>query len=128
MRMLKILASRILKDLGRVDGELSLYLTDDREIRDLNRQYRGVDSATDVLSFSQQEGEVLSSAGGPCLLGDVVISMDRAKEQARELGTDLEVELRRLLAHGVLHLLGYDHEGSEEEVNTMRNLEDRYVI
>ena len=54
--------------------------------------------------------------------------MDRAKEQARELGTDLEVELRRLLAHGVLHLLGYDHEGSEEEVNTMRNLEDRYVI
>lgn len=128
MRMLEILASRILRDLGRVDGELSLYLTDDAQIRELNREYRGVDRATDVLSFSQQEGEALFPTGGPCLLGDVVISMDRAGEQAREFGTELDVELRRLLVHGVLHLLGYDHEGSGEEADTMRNMEGRYVL
>ncbi|GBE15062.1 MAG TPA: rRNA maturation RNase YbeY [Proteobacteria bacterium] len=127
MRMLKTLASIILKDLGRLDGELSLYLTDDAQIRELNREYRGIDSATDVLSFSQQEGETLPFEGAPCLLGDVVISMDRAKKQAREFGTELDAELRRLLTHGVLHLLGYDHEGSEEEADAMRKMEDRYV-
>ena len=127
MKNLETLASRILKDLGRVDEELSLYFTDDVQIRDLNRKYRGIDRATDVLSFSQVEGESPSTEAGAGLLGDVVISMDRAREQARDAGTDLEAELQRLVAHGILHLLGYTHEGSDEAAHTMRSLEDRYA-
>lgn len=88
-------------------------MTDDSEIHQLNREYRGVDRPTDVLSFSQQEGGFPSVA--PDLLGDVVISVDAAKKQAGEQGHSLEEELFILLAHGILHLLGYDHETSRKD-------------
>lgn len=83
-------------------GELSIVLTTDRRIRTLNRDWRGKDKATDVLSFEQD-----ASLG---LLGDVVISLDTAKRQAKEGGRPLSDELARLLAHGLLHLMGHDHE------------------
>ena len=119
------MALRILRDLGSPDAELSILVTDDEEVRSLNRQYRGKDTPTDVLSFSQIEGE-----GGDAdhnLLGDVVISWDRAVGQGEELGHGTRKELRRLLVHGVLHLFGYDHEESEEKADRMKELENRFL-
>jgi probable rRNA maturation factor len=88
--------------------EVSVLLTDDEGISALNGEYRGVDGATDVLSFSQHEGED-EFAGEENLLGDVVISVETAKRQAKEQGRELDAEIDMLVAHGLLHLLGYDH-------------------
>ena len=108
------------------DCELSLSLVSDRAIRALNRTYRGIDSATDVLSFSQIEQAGVAPAyshivtNDPALpLGDVVISIDTALAQARELRTQPAARIRRLLIHGFLHLLGYDHERSAAEARRM---------
>lgn len=93
--------------------EVSLALVDDREMRELNRTYRGVDASTDVLSFAMREataGEPPVDAREEALLGDVVISLETAARQAREYGHSLEREAGFLLAHGLLHLLGYDHD------------------
>jgi len=106
--------------------ELSLSLVSDRAIRKLNRTYRRIDSATDVLSFSQIEQAgaapnnpkgVTNSAG--LVLGDVVISIDTAVRQARELRVTPASRMRRLLIHGFLHLIGYDHERSSSEARKM---------
>jgi len=83
----------------RVRREVSLTLVSDRRMRALNRRWRGKDSSTDVLSFPQHGASI----------GDVVISLQRARRQAREGGWPLAAELRRLLAHGLLHCLGHDH-------------------
>lgn len=88
--------------------ELSLSLVGDRAIRRLNRTWRKKDKATDVLSFPA--GELPRGTPGPRQLGDVVISLDTAKRQAKEYGRTLEAEMSRYLAHGLLHLLGHDHE------------------
>lgn len=85
-----------------VKEELSIAIVSDREMRALNRRWRRKDRATDVLSFPLREKG---------LLGDVVISIDTARRQAREGGWPLSAELRRLLAHGILHCRGYDHGG-----------------
>ncbi|MCL6449731.1 MAG: rRNA maturation RNase YbeY [Acetobacteraceae bacterium] len=100
-------------------AEVSLTFVDDATIRLYNRDYRQVDRPTDVLAFSQLEGRELrpllevpfpAPAGvPPVLLGDVLISLERAAEQAAERGHPLEVEASLLLVHGILHLLGYDH-------------------
>lgn len=111
--------------MDRTDGELSVLLTDDSEIRSLNHQYRGIDKPTDVLSFSQLEGNTIPHEHGPLILGDVVISLDRAREQAKDLNVSVEEELRRLLIHGLLHLMGYDHEGSVAQAKKMKEMEDR---
>ena len=92
-------------------AEISIVLTDDRRIRVLNREYRGKDCSTDVLAFSQLEGEGFSLGDGEAAsLGDVVISVETARGQADERGHDLGDELDLLVAHGVLHLLGHDDE------------------
>ncbi len=87
------------------DRSVSLLLTDDETIRKLNLEWRHVDAPTDVLSFSQLEGERFPTD----FIGDVVISLDAAKRQADKIGHTLEAEIDALLVHGVLHLLGYDH-------------------
>jgi len=129
-------AERLL-DLTRVEHcELSLTLTSDRAIRALNRDFRGKDAPTDVLSFSQLEvagaepeklPEIPDVDGSP--LGDVVISIDTALAQAREYRIAPAARLRTLLVHGFLHLLGYDHERSPAEARKMfarqRRLEAR---
>lgn len=86
--------------------EVSIVLVSDDYIKDLNRKYRGVEKATDVLAFPMQEGEF--SGLHPHLLGDVVISVERAREQAGEFKHGFEEELSLLTIHGILHLLGYD--------------------
>ena len=119
------LADRILDDSGRSEAELSIFITDDEEIGSLNRIYRAIDRPTDVLSFSQLEGEGPIIA--PQLLGDVVISWETAQRQALELGHTIQFEMKRLLVHGVLHLLGFDHEKDEEWARIMKEEEEKYA-
>lgn len=90
-------------------------------MRSLNRRYRGIDRATDVLSFSQREGQFASIR--PDLLGDIVISVPAAVRQAKEQNHSLSREIERLLVHGLLHLLGYDHERGPAEARRMRRKE-----
>ena len=110
--LLKIQGRNILFFLGCGNQELSVLLTDDKKIRELNKKYRGQDRATDVLSFSQNEGE--ENEPDYHLMGDVVISTVTAKRQASQHGLSLEEEIVLLLIHGILHLLGFNHERSEE--------------
>ncbi len=125
-KALKNLATRILKDLGNPDAELSIVITDDEEIRVLNHRFRGLDKATDVLSFSQREGE--GGVPDSDLLGDVVISFERAFRQGEELGHGTREELKKLLVHGVLHLMGYEHEDtSEKEAERMEEMEEKLL-
>jgi probable rRNA maturation factor len=95
-------------------AELSLVLCDDRTMRALNRRHRGLDRPTDVLAFALGEGPAMPSPGAR-LLGDVVISLSTARRQAREQGRTPLAEATMLLAHGLLHLLGFDHRTASEE-------------
>jgi probable rRNA maturation factor len=95
------------------DGEVHVLLTDDDEMRRLNRQYREQDRTTDVLSFP--DGSPLPSGG--VLLGQIVVSLDAARRQAAELGHDVVRELEELMLHGTLHLLGHDHEHDDGEMD-----------
>jgi probable rRNA maturation factor len=108
----------ILAAMGCGPVEISIRFTDDEGIRELNRDYRKKDSPTDVLSFPMREGEFAGL--NPDLLGDVAISLDTAKRQAEERGENLEEEIRFLLVHGILHLLGFDHEGSASKARVMK--------
>lgn len=108
-----------------IDVELSITLVDNAEIQVLNREHRGLDEPTDVLSFSQLEGEELAEVPeGPLMLGDLVISLERCAEQAEEYGHSFERELGFLVAHGMLHLLGRDHQTAEEEAAMMAATEE----
>ena len=113
------LAQHVLRAAGEPRAELSLLLIGDSRMRRLNRRYRGRDAPTDVLAFSLRE------AGGPAssLLGDVVISLPQASRQARAGRRSLDDELATLLIHGVLHLLGYDHERGDREARRMHRKE-----
>jgi probable rRNA maturation factor len=95
------------------DLEVSFVLTGDEQIQKLNKEYRGKDRPTDVLAFAQREGEFGSLAGE--LLGDVIVSVPTAERQARAAGKALLDELTMLLAHGLLHLLGWDHETAAKD-------------
>jgi probable rRNA maturation factor len=111
--------------------ELSVVLVDDNHIHDLNRRFRGRDRPTDVLAFPMRE-EVPEDGGEPgmLLLGDVVVSMPTAVRQATEYGHDLDREVVRLVIHGTLHLLDYDHE-NDAGASRMREREDaviRYLL
>ena len=121
-------------------GQVSLLITDDETVRDLNREYRGLDQTTDVLSFSAQhsghwEGDAnpeVSESDWPSdwplpddeppPLGDIVVSLPQAKRQAFQQGIPLRRELALLLVHGALHLLGHDHYENDER-ETMQDLE-----
>ena len=102
----------VLSAIGEGRAELSIALVDDPEIRTLNEEWRGRDQATDVLSFSQIEGGFDDHRGR--LLGDVVISVETAAAQAAERHRSLDETVTRLLIHGVLHLVGHDHEEDDE--------------
>ncbi len=103
--------------LGKEEGQISVVFVSDGKIRDLNRRYRGIDAPTDVLSFSQTEGAGPRHSG---LLGDVVISAETAARQARGRKRTLAKELDLLVVHGILHLVGLDHSGSEKDRKKMQ--------
>ena len=100
-------AEQCLAVLDKADHELAVTLTDDARIQLLNGEYRSKPEPTDVLSFGQMEGEPFASPVP--VLGDLVISLETAQRQAAELGHPLAAELRILVVHGVLHLIGHDH-------------------
>jgi probable rRNA maturation factor len=106
------------EDLYSNEIEISLLITDNTHIRELNRDYRGKDEPTDVLSFAFLEDENhLAMAGNKALLlGEIIISIEKAAEQAASIGQTIEQELVFLFVHGLLHLLGYDHIEPEEEM------------
>jgi probable rRNA maturation factor len=118
-RALRTACGAVLAGEG-VRGRVLLTLTfvDDDEIREINRRHRGIDRATDVLSFPLEDATLRFALppGQPRELGDVVISYPRAVAQAEEYGHSVERELAYLVVHGVLHILGHDHEVPSEQV------------
>lgn len=122
---LKAVARKLLHAVDEGQSSLSLTLVDDVAIRELNREHRGKDTATDVLSFPIDGASSTREHVGPeHLLGDVVISVDTARRQAADYDAPLQRELYRLLIHGVLHVLGHDHEEPMER-RIMRSEERR---
>lgn len=121
LRRIQRTAEKILDFVDESESELSLALVDNATITKLNRDYRHKPKTTDVLSFPAEA----EANGGPRLLGDVVISIDKAREQAKAGGWTLAEEIDRLLIHGILHLLGYDHERSRKDAAIMRALEKK---
>ncbi len=109
----ELFIEHLLLACSEADSELSVVFVDDGEIQNLNRDYRGCDYPTDVLSFSLREGE---SCGPLSCLGDIVISVDTAEKQALALGHSTDDEIDELLLHGLLHLLGYDHDADESDL------------
>lgn len=124
-QQLEQLSARCVGTVLRIEGrlsnsiEVSVLFTDDAFIKELNAQYREVDEVTDVLSFAmldcESEVDRIEVPGLPVILGDIVISLDAAKRQARAAGKSTSDEVRLLLIHGMLHLLGYDHDEPEKE-------------
>lgn len=130
LKKIKRWVSLILKKPGYQDSEISILFVDDEGIRVLNKNYRGKDRATDVLSFSQLEevkNSKLQTPNSELLLGDVVISLETAKRQAKERGHSFEKEVFILLTHGIFHLLGYDHEGNRKMAQEMRRMEKEII-
>ena len=97
-----------LENEGRTTAELTLVITDDQVLRELNRQFRGIDAPTDVLAFGDETSEFVCAPDASDYLGDVIISYPRAEAQAA--GHTVPDEMALLVVHGVLHLLGYDHD------------------
>ena len=111
-------AQALLEAAGAGDCELSVVLCSDEHIRALNRAWRGKDSPTDVLSFPMEDEVVL---------GDLVVSLETCARQAKERSYGLRDELRVLLVHGLLHLLGYDHESGPEDLAEMAEAEAKLL-
>ena len=111
-------------------AEVSCIFVDDEEMAGLSRDYRGKDAATDVLSFPQMTAAEITAykpvKGEPAMLGDIVISIDRARAQADEYGHSIKREVGFLVVHSVLHLLGYEHE-TEDELRVMIDKQERVL-
>src|SRR6267142_3476791 len=110
------IASEMLKAIGKPQSSATIAFVSDAKIRELNRRFRGIDSATDVLSFldGPQQQRVATQN-----LGDIAISLERAAIQAKENGLKFDEEIAQLILHGLLHLCGYDHETDHGEMNRL---------
>lgn len=113
------------RHLGLHKAELSVLLVNDRRMRGLNRSFRNVDRTTDVLSFPQTDVncKLLALGSQPIILGDIVINLQKTGRQAEEYGHSFYEELNRLLVHGLLHLIGYDHEKPGNDKKRMKRKE-----
>ena len=103
-------ATNALAAIGKSESSATIAFVSDKKIRELNRQFRGIDKATDVLSFPSD---------GPDELGDIAVSIDTAAAQAKENGLKIDEEIAQLILHGLLHLSGYDHETDNGEMNRL---------
>ncbi|HEU5180738.1 MAG TPA: rRNA maturation RNase YbeY [Candidatus Polarisedimenticolia bacterium] len=117
---LPALARACLRAAGGGSAEVTILFTSDREMRSLNRRFRGKDRPTDVLSFPAQEG--------PGYLGDLAISLAAARRQARAAGWSVGEEVHFLMLHGLLHLLGYDHESDDGRMNRLQTRLARQIL
>lgn len=115
---LKKVGDKVIKDL-KIKKQVSVILVSDKKIRELNRRYRKKDKVTDVLSFGDWES--------PAFLGEIVISLSQIKHQAKEYDVKIKQELARILIHGILHLVGLDHEKSRTEERRMFKKQDDLV-
>ena len=111
-KLLKHAIQLTLDHLEKPEMELTLRLTDDAEMRQLNQTFRGIGSSTDVLAFNQ---DIIDPETDQLYLGDIIISIDRAIQQAQQHGHSVDREAAFLAIHGTLHLLGYDHHKPEEK-------------
>ncbi len=125
---LKELAKKILKEENKKEAELNIILVGQGRIKKLNKKYRGKNKITDVLSFSSQKNkkEFIVPLEEKKKLGEVVICLRRVRKNAKRYNSDFKEELTRVLIHGILHLLGYDHEKSEVEAKKMKKKEEYY--
>jgi probable rRNA maturation factor len=125
---LPVLAERVMAGEGVAAGTaLAILITDDDEVRAMNRQFLGIDEPTDVLSFPDEADDFIVAEGGEPLLGDIAIAIETAARQARQAGHSLDAEVAHLLVHGILHLCGYDHVDNPEEAARMRAREEHYL-
>ena len=124
-RTIKQKLTKVLKDLACHEKELSLLFTDNERIARLNDRYLGRKGPTNVLAFPMSGGPEPGVDSG--MLGDVVVSVDTAISESTDLDEPLEHTIDRLIIHGILHLLGYDHEKSEAEAERMENEEKRLM-
>lgn len=111
--------------MGSPDGELSVVIVDDEEMATLNRTYLDRSGPTNVIAFAMREG--LFAEVNPNLLGDVVISVETARQEARQSGISDELRFDQLLVHGILHLFGFDHERNSEEAEEMQAKEQELM-
>jgi probable rRNA maturation factor len=118
-------AKTILNALECDDGELSILIVDDPEIAKLNKTYLGRTGPTNVISFPMQDGQF--GEINPNLLGDVVISLDTVAREAQENSISVEARFQQLLIHGILHLLGFEHEKRPEQAREMMNKEEELL-
>ena len=125
-KTIRALINALLKEHDAAGADLTLTFADDKHVHDLNRDYRGIDKPTDVLSFAMCDGGDERDEGEELVLGDVIISVDRAAVQSRRFKRTVDREILKLVAHGVLHLLGYDHP-TDARLAEMRRIENRHV-
>jgi len=126
---LKELAKKILKEENKKEAELNIILVGQGRIKKLNKKYRGKNKVTDVLSFPSRENkkEFIIPLKEKKKLGEVVICLRRVGKNAKRYDSDFKEELARVLIHGILHLLGYEHEKSEVEAKKMKKKEEYYL-
>jgi probable rRNA maturation factor len=123
LRRLRRDSERLLVSVNLRGAEVGILLVNDRRMRELNRRYRGIDRTTDVLSFPVHESLKDIGTGSEILIGDIVINLPLAARQSKDFGETVPGEVRRLLIHGFLHLLGFDHERSAYQARRMRTKE-----
>jgi probable rRNA maturation factor len=121
-------ARKVLSRTKTDNVHMAVILTDNEEIRKINHEFRGKNQPTDVISFAYRDEPFPVHEGIIEELGDVYISLDKTAEQAEEYGIDFTDELKRLTIHGILHLLGYDHERSDEDEKEMSALEQELFL
>jgi probable rRNA maturation factor len=114
-KLYKVMKKDIDKKLFKRDGQLDLVLVGDRKIQAMNKEYRKKDKPTDVISFAYLEVTHYELEPGDIIVGDIFISIDTAKRQAKDHGHDLKRELAILFVHGLLHCMGFDHKTDKEE-------------
>jgi probable rRNA maturation factor len=119
LKKIKQTVQVILDALDCPDGEISILIVDDPQIEELNQQYLDRQGPTNVIAFAMREGEF--SDLSPHLLGDVVISIDTAAREAQMAATSMEQRFDELLVHGILHLVGFDHEASADDARAMED-------
>ncbi len=125
---LGVLADRVLsgEDVLANTG-LSILVTGDDEVREMNHQFLGIDEPTDVLSFPDEADDFVVGMASEPYLGDIAISLPTARRQAEGIGHSLDAEVAHLLVHGILHLCGYDHVDDAEAEARMRSREEHYL-
>ncbi|MGE5596931.1 MAG: rRNA maturation RNase YbeY [Hyphomicrobiales bacterium] len=122
------LAARVMSGEEVPEGTgLSVLITGDDEVREMNRRFLGIDEPTDVLSFPDEAGDFIQGIADEQYLGDIAIALPTAQRQAGEVGHSLDAEVAHLLVHGILHLCGYEHDEGGEPERRMRAREEHYL-